>query len=74
MTLLRIVRRMPGNRTDRELHMGGLDDIVNKAKEAVGGDAALDEKIDQAAGAAKGVAPESTHGAIDAAATKAKEL
>ncbi len=54
--------------------MGGLDDIVNKAKEAVGGDAALDEKIDQAAGAAKGVAPESTHGAIDAAATKAKEL
>lgn len=54
--------------------MGGLDDIVNKAKDAVGGDAALDEKIDQAADAAKGVAPESTHGAIDAAATKAKEL
>lgn len=68
-----VARPSPGSYR-QEMLMGGLDDIVNKAKEAVGGDAALDEKIDQAADAAKGVAPESTHGAIDAAATKAKEL
>jgi hypothetical protein len=58
----------------REKHMGGLDDIVNKAKDAVGGDAAIDGHIDTAAEAAKKVAPEQTHGAIDGAAEKAKEI
>lgn len=58
----------------REKHMGGLDDIVNKAKDAVGGDAAIDGHIDTAAEAAKKVAPEQTHGAIDGVADKAKEI
>ena len=54
--------------------MGGLDDIVNKAKDAVGGDEAIDGHIDKAAETAKSVAPEQTHGAIDGAAAKAKEI
>ena len=55
----------------------GIDDITNKAKEAVDsvkekiGD--QDENIDKAADAVKGVAPESVHGHVDAVADKAKE-
>lgn len=53
--------------------MGGLDDMVNKAKDALGGDEGVDAKIDQAADAAKKVAPEGAHGTIDDVAQKAKD-
>lgn len=52
----------------------GLDDMVNKAKETLGGGDAAASAVDQAAEAAKGVAPDQAHGAVDAAADKAKEM
>lgn len=52
----------------------GLDDIVNKAKDALGGASVSDEAIDSAADAVKGVAPDQADGAIDTAADKAKEI
>ena len=36
----------------------GIEDMVNKAKEALGGDAKVDEVVDQAADAAKDAAPD----------------
>lgn len=51
----------------------GIEDMVNKAKEALGGDAGVDEKIDQAAEAAKGVAPDQADEVIDKAAQAAKD-
>ncbi len=51
----------------------GIEDMVNQAKEAVGGDAAVDEKVDQAAEAVKGHTPDMADGAVDAAAQVAKD-
>lgn len=51
----------------------GLDDLVNKAKEALGGESGVDEKIDQAAEAVKNVAPDNVDGMVDQVADKAKD-
>lgn len=47
---------------------GGLGDLVGKAKEFL-----TDERIDQVAGAIKGVAPDSVDQHVDALAEKAKQ-
>lgn len=47
---------------------GGLGDLVGKAKEFL-----TDERIDQVAGAIKGVAPDSVDKHVDALADKAKD-
>ncbi|MBD5787602.1 hypothetical protein IF650_15630 [Cellulosimicrobium terreum] len=47
---------------------GGLGDLAGKAKEL-----ATDERIDQVAGAIKGVAPDSVDKQVDALAEKAKQ-
>lgn len=52
----------------------GIEDMVNQAKDAVGGSDAASGAVDQAAEAVKGVAPDQADGAIDAAADKAKEM
>ncbi len=51
----------------------GIEDMVNKAKSALGGDTAVDEKIDQAADLAKEKAPDQLDPAIDQAAQAAKD-
>lgn len=51
----------------------GLEDIVNKAKEALGGDAAIDEKVDQAADAIKEVTPDQADAVVDQAAEVVKD-
>ena len=48
--------------------------MVNKAKDALGGEEAASAKIDQAADMAKGKVPEQAAGAVDAAASAAKGL
>lgn len=50
----------------------GLEDIVNTAKDALGG--VSDEQVDQAAEAAKNVAPDAADGVIDQAAEAAKNI
>lgn len=52
----------------------GIEDMVNKAKDALGGDEAASAKIDQAADLVKGKAPAQASGAVDAAASAAKGL
>lgn len=52
----------------------GLDDLVNKAKDALGGDAGVDEKIDQAAEAVKSVTPDNVDAVVDQVAEKAKDV
>jgi hypothetical protein len=52
--------------------MGGFEDIVGKATEMAGGDAAVDGLIDQAADAVKEKTPDVADGAVDAAADAAK--
>ena len=43
----------------------GVEDMINKAKEALGGDAKVDEVVDQAADAAKDAAPDQVDPMID---------
>ncbi len=52
----------------------GLDDMVNKAKDMLGGDQGVDEKVDQAAEAVKGVTPDNVDGVVDQVAEKAKDV
>jgi hypothetical protein len=52
----------------------GIEDLANKAKDALGGEEAAGAKIDQAAEAIKGKVPEQATGAVDAAAGAAKKL
>lgn len=63
----------------------GLDDLVNKAKEALSGgnkddligqakEHLTDERIDQVADAIKKVAPDSIDGHVDTLADQAKKL
>ena len=52
----------------------GIEDMVNKAKDALGGEEAASAKIDQAADMAKGKVPEQAAGAVDAAASAAKGM
>lgn len=56
----------------RGSHMG-IEDMVNKAKEALGGDAKVDEVVDQAADAVKEKAPDQADPIIDQAAQAAKD-
>jgi uncharacterized protein (DUF1786 family) len=51
----------------------GIEDMVNKAKEALGGDAKVDEAVDQAADAVKEKAPDQADPIIDQAAQAAKD-
>lgn len=51
----------------------GIDDMINKAKEALGGDAGVDEKVDQAAEAVKGVTPDSADATVDQVADTVKD-
>lgn len=51
----------------------GIEDMVNKAKEMVGGDSAVDGAVDQAAEAVKGAAPDQADSVIDQAAQAAKD-
>lgn len=50
----------------------GLDDIINKAKDALGGEEAAEDKIDQAADFLKDKAPDQYDGIIDKVADAAK--
>ncbi|HCX85832.1 MAG TPA: antitoxin [Micrococcales bacterium] len=50
----------------------GLDDIVNKAKDALGGEEAAEDKIDQAANLLKDKAPDQYDATIDKVADAAK--
>jgi len=57
-----------------ELSMG-LDDIVNSAKDMLGGNAdAVDGAIDAAADAAQEIAPDAADGVIEQAADAAKDM
>lgn len=51
----------------------GIDDMINKAKEALGGEAAVDEKVDQAAEAVKDVTPDAADAAVDQVAEVVKD-
>ena len=51
----------------------GVEDMINKAKEALGGDAKVDEVVEQAADAAKNAAPDQADPLIDKAADAAKD-
>lgn len=48
--------------------------LVDKAKDALGGEAAVGEKVDAAAGAVKEHAPVQTHDVVDKAADAVKDL
>jgi hypothetical protein len=50
-----------------------VSDFIQKAKDALGSSGAADEVIDQAADAAKNVAPDAADGTIDDVAQKAKD-
>ena len=52
----------------------GMGDMIDKAKQAMGGDANADKAIDQVADAAKEKAPEQGDAVIDQAADAAKKL
>lgn len=54
------------------MEMPDLGGIADSAKEMLGGSDAADGVVDQAAEAAKNVAPDQLDGAIDAAAEQAK--
>lgn len=69
---LRWKAREGGPRTREGTVMGGFGEMIDKAKEMVGGDAAVDGAIDQAADAAKEHTPDVADGAVDAAAEAAK--
>lgn len=51
----------------------GIGDMINQAKSAIGGDAAVDAKIDEAAEAVKGQTPDQADGLVDQAAQVAKD-
>lgn len=50
----------------------GLDDIISKAKEALGGEESAEDKVDQAADFLKDKAPDQYDGTIDKVAEAAK--
>jgi hypothetical protein len=51
----------------------GIEDMVNKAKDAFGGDPKVDEFVDQAADAVKEKAPDQADPIIDQATQAAKD-
>lgn len=51
----------------------GLEDIINKAKEALGGEEATEDKIDQAADFLKDKAPDQFDSIVDQVANAAKD-
>lgn len=53
--------------------MGGFGEMIDKAKEMAGGDAAVDGMVDQAADAAKEQTPDMADGLVDQAAQAAKD-
>ncbi len=52
----------------------GVEDVVNQAKEALGGSDAAAEKVDQVAEVVKEKTPDQADSVIDAAASKAKDV
>ncbi len=52
----------------------GIGDMVNQAKDALGGDAAVDEKIEQAAEAITDKTPEQVDDLVNKAADAAKDV
>ena len=52
----------------------GMGDMIDKAKQALGGDANADKAVDQVAAAAKEKAPDQGDAVIDQAADAAKKL
>lgn len=52
----------------------GIGDMVDKAKEALGGEAKIEESIDQAAEAIKEKTPDQADAVVDQAADAAKKV
>lgn len=51
-----------------------LDDLAGKATELLGGEAGVDEKIDQAAAAIQERTPDAADGVVEQLADKAKDI
>jgi len=51
----------------------GVEDMINKAKDALGGDAKVDDVVDQAADAVKDKAPDQADPVVDQAAQAARD-
>lgn len=52
----------------------GIGDMIDKAKEALGGEAKIDETIDQAADVVKEKTPDQADAVVDQAADAAKKV
>ena len=51
----------------------GIEDMVNKAKEMVGGDSAVDSAVDQVGRGGNGACPDQADGVIDQAAQAVRD-